>query len=86
MTSNCRTDPVVCIDFVVLFIAEFLKDWTTLGMMAVLLGLLFKVRAKQLKERESAYARQMEAYLDRKQSAENANLDNVEGGGTWSGR
>jgi hypothetical protein len=55
-------------------------------MMAVLLGLLFRVRAKQLKECESAYSKQMEAYLDRKQSAEHASLSNDEGGGTWSGR
>lgn len=86
MISSCRTDPVVCIDFVALFIAEFLKDWTTLGMMVVLLGLLFRLRAKQLKERESAYARQMEAYLDRKQSTETARLSDDEDGGTWGRR
>lgn len=62
MLPACRDDPVVCIDFLFLWIGEFLKDWTTLAMLAILLGLLLKLRADQHQAREDAYARQMDAY------------------------
>ncbi len=58
-TSICTDDPVVCIDFAFLFVGEFLMDWTTMAMMAILLGLLLKLRADQQRAREDAYAEQM---------------------------
>lgn len=67
MNKTCRDDPVVCIDAVALFIGEFLKDWTTLGMLAFLLALLLKLRADQRKQHEQAYAQQLAAYDERRQ-------------------
>lgn len=67
MNKTCRDDPVVCIDTVALFIGEFLKDWTTLGMLAILLALLLKLRSDQRKQREAAYAEQLAAYDERRQ-------------------
>lgn len=69
MSASCRTDPVVCIDSVALFIGEFLKDWTTLGMLALLLGLLLKLRHDQHRAREAAYAEQMAAYDKQRQQS-----------------
>lgn len=67
MVPACRTDPVACLDFVALFIGEFLKDWTTLGMMALLLALLFKLRADQQRAREAEYARQLLVHAEQRQ-------------------
>jgi hypothetical protein len=66
MASPCGGDPLACIDFVFLLIGEFLKDWTTMGMMALLLGLLLKMRIDQNKARDLAYHRQMESYDDKR--------------------
>ena len=66
MNKTCRDDPVVCIDAVALFIGEFLKDWTTLAMLAILLALLLKLRADQRKQREKAYALQLADYDERR--------------------
>ncbi len=66
MVAPCGGDPLVCIEFVVLGIGEFLKDWTTLGMLALLLGLLLRFRADRAKAREDAYGRQLAAYDDRR--------------------
>ncbi|MDP2825605.1 MAG: hypothetical protein Q8O52_23340 [Sulfuritalea sp.] len=62
MATPCGGDPLVCMDFVALFIGEFLKDWTTLAMLAILLVLLLMLRADRRKAAEAAYARQLEAY------------------------
>jgi hypothetical protein len=62
----CSGDPLVCIDFVVLFIGEFLKDWTTMAMLAALLGLLLKLRADKQQMREDQYAKRLEAYDERR--------------------
>lgn len=67
MNKTCRDDPVVCIDTVALFIGEFLKDWTTLGMLAILLALLLKLRANQRAQREKEYVQQLEAYDEQRQ-------------------
>ena len=64
--AACGGDPLVCIEFVVLGIGEFLKDWTTLGMLAVLLVLLLRFRADRAKACEDAYARQLAAYDDKR--------------------
>lgn len=66
MTLQCRDDPIVCIDFVVLLVGEFLKDWTTLAMMAILLGLLLRLRFEQQKQRSLLYAKQMENFVDKR--------------------
>ena len=66
MVAPCGGDPLVCIEFAVLGIGEFLKDWTTLGMLALLLVLLLRYRADRAKAREDAYARQLAAYDDRR--------------------
>lgn len=49
-----------------LFIGEFLKDWTTLAMLAILLGLLLQWRADRRKAAEAAYARRLKAYDDKR--------------------
>ncbi|MCX7165770.1 MAG: hypothetical protein NTV11_05800 [Rhodocyclales bacterium] len=66
MAAPCGGDPLVCIDFVALFIAEFLKDWTTLVMLLILLGLLLRLRADRQKARELDYARRLAAYDDKR--------------------
>jgi hypothetical protein len=66
MTLQCRDDPMVCIDFAVLLVGEFLKDWTTLAMMAILLGLLLKLRANKQQKRRIIYATQMEDFVDKR--------------------
>jgi hypothetical protein len=70
MVAPCGGDPLVCIEIVVLGIGEFLKDWTTLGMLALLLVLLLRFRADRAKAREDAYARQLAAYDDRRSQDE----------------
>ncbi len=67
--NGCRDDPVVCIDTVALFIGEFFKDWTTMGMLAILLVLLLKLRADQRIQREKAYAQQLEACDERRRQS-----------------
>jgi hypothetical protein len=66
MTGFCKGDPLVCIDFVVLFIGEFLKDWTTMAMLAILLVFLLKWRADRQQAAEEAYARQLGAYDEKR--------------------
>ncbi len=62
MALACGGDALVCIEFAVLAIGEFLRDWTTLAMLALLLGLLLKLRADRQKAREAGYARRLAAY------------------------
>jgi len=66
MAAPCGGDPLVCIEFVVLGIGEFLKDWTTMGMLAILLGLLLRFRADRAKAREDAYGRHLAAFDGRR--------------------
>jgi hypothetical protein len=66
MASVCGGDPVRCIDFVTLFIVEYLKDWTTLAMLLLLLGLLLRLRADRQKAAEAAYAAQLGIYDDKR--------------------
>jgi hypothetical protein len=66
MLSNCSNDPVVCIDFAILFVGEFLKDWTVLATMFLLLALLLKLKADKQRARNNLYARQMEVYDDKR--------------------
>lgn len=66
MAALCGGDPLVCIEFVVLGIGEFLKDWTTLAMLAILLGLLLRFRADRTKAREDAYGRHLAAFDSRR--------------------
>jgi hypothetical protein len=63
---SCNADPVACIDFLVLWTQEFLKDWTTLAMLATLLFLLLKLRAQQAQKREATYAARMLVYDDKR--------------------
>ncbi len=62
MLSTCSNDPVVCIDIVALFIGAFLKDWTTMAILLLLLVLLFKLKADKQRAKNLVYAMQMEAY------------------------
>ncbi len=62
MLSTCSNDPVVCIDIAILFIGAFLKDWTTMAILLLLLVLLFKLKADKQRAKNFVYARQMEAY------------------------
>ena len=66
MAALCGGDPLVCIEFIVLGIGEFLKDWTTMGMLTILLGLLLRFRADQAKAREDASGRHLAAYDNRR--------------------
>ena len=66
MASACGGDPLVCIELVVLVIAEFVKDWTTLAMLALLLVLLLSLRADRQKAREDAYANRLAAYEEQR--------------------
>ncbi len=66
MASPCGGDPLVCIEFAVLTIGEFLKDWTTMAMLVVLLGLLLRERADRRKARDEAYAAQLAAYDEKR--------------------
>lgn len=66
MVPTCSDDPVACLDFAFLFIGEFLKDWTTMAMLALLLFLLLKERADRRKAVDQAYARQMAAYAEKR--------------------
>lgn len=66
MAAPCAGDPLVCIEFAIHFVAEFLKDWTTLAMLALLLGLLLRLRADRQRASDEAYARQLAAYADRR--------------------
>ena len=70
----CQGDPLLCIDFVVLFIGAFLSDWTTLAMLAVLLGLLLKLKADQKKARAADYARQLMALDDQRQKTRHQHI------------
>jgi cbb3-type cytochrome oxidase subunit 3 len=66
MTTPCGGDPIVCIEFVIRFITEFLKDWTTLAMLLVFLGLLLSLRADRRKALDDDYGRRLEAYDDKR--------------------
>lgn len=66
MNAPCGGDPLVCIEFVVLAIGAFLQDWTTIVMLALLLGLLLKLRVDRRQARDAAYARQLAAYEHRR--------------------
>ncbi len=66
MAAPCGGDPLVCIEFAAHFVGEFLKDWTTMAMLALLLGLLLRLRADRRREAEAAYARQLAAWADRR--------------------
>ena len=66
MAAACGSDPLLCIEFAVLAIGELLKDWTTMAMLAVVLGLLLLLRADKQKARDDAYAVQLGAYEDRR--------------------
>ena len=68
MAAPCGGDPLVCIDWLVVFIGEFLKDWTTLAMLAILLVLLFRLRSDQTRAKEDEYARHL-AEFDQKRDA-----------------
>ena len=69
MVAVCNGDPLVCIEFAVLFTGEFLKDWTTMAMLALLLGLLLSVRADRRTAAEADHARRLLAY-DKKRTEE----------------
>ena len=66
MATPCAGDPLECIEFAVLVVTEFLKDWTTLAMLALLLGLLFKLRVDRQRARDEAYNRRLAAYDDKR--------------------
>lgn len=70
MAASCGRDPLVCIEFVVWGIGEFLKDWTTMAMLAVLLALLLRFRAARMSAREADYAKRLAAYAEKRASNE----------------
>ncbi|HEY6897126.1 MAG TPA: hypothetical protein VI279_07680 [Rhodocyclaceae bacterium] len=69
MAAICSEDPIVCIDAVAMGIGEFLKDGTTMAMLAVLLVLLLRYRADQQKRKLEAYAASLLAYDQNKNGA-----------------
>ena len=66
MAAPCSGDPLVCIEFVVLGIGEFLQDRTTMGMLEGLLRLLRRFRADRAKTREDAYGKHLAAFDSRR--------------------
>jgi len=82
MAAVCGGDPVICIDFVTLFVIEYLKDWTTLAMLLLLLGLLLQLRADRQKAAEEAYGRRLEAYDDKRRQEKQATTWVVNNEGT----
>lgn len=66
MAAPCGGDPMACIEFVVLGIGAFLKDWTTMAMLAILLVLLLLLRSDRAKARETDYAKRLAAYDDKR--------------------
>lgn len=58
----CREDPVVCIDWLAMAIGDFLKDWVTMGCLAVLLVILLRERARNQQRKLEAYGRSMLEY------------------------
>jgi hypothetical protein len=69
MAPPCGGDPVWCIDFAALFLVEYLKDWSTLAMLAILLVLLLVRRAQQRQAAEDAYAKRLGDYDDKRRAA-----------------
>lgn len=53
---DCRADLLICIDWIAVSIGNFLKDGITLSCLGVLLILLLRVRARQAKREDDAYA------------------------------
>jgi|LakWasMet61_LOW9_FD_contig_31_703919_length_647_multi_3_in_0_out_0_2 hypothetical protein len=70
MAAPCGGDPLICIEFVVMVIGEFLKDWTTIAMLLLLLGLLLRERADRQRARDEAYAEQLAAYDEKRREEE----------------
>jgi len=70
MAAPCGGDPLICIEFVVMVIGEFLKDWTTIAMLLLLLGLLLRERADRQRARDTAYAEQLAAYDEKRREEE----------------
>ena len=77
MAALCVGDPLACIEFVVLGIGAFLKDWTTMAMLAVLLVLLLRVRADGARAREAEYAKRLGAYAEKREAV--TDTERVEG-------
>ena len=69
MSAFCGGDPLACIEFVILGIGEFLKDWTTMAMLAVLLILLLRLRADRVRAREAEYEKRLSGYAERRDGA-----------------
>ncbi len=66
MAAICGGDPLVCIEFIVWGIGEFLKDWTTMAMLAILLVLLLKYRADRRQAAEDQYAERLKSYEEQR--------------------
>lgn len=58
----CSEDPIVCIDWLAMAIGDFLKDWVTLGCLAVLLVILLRERARHDQRRLDTYSKAMLEY------------------------
>lgn len=74
MSVLCGGDPLACIEFVILGLGEFLKDWTTMAMLAALLLLLLRLRADRARAREADYAQQLAVYAERRDVAAHSRL------------
>lgn len=72
MSVLCGGDPLSCIEFVIVGVGEFLKDWTTMAMLAALLVLLLRLRADHVRSREAEYAKRMAGYADRREGVSQA--------------
>lgn len=72
MAAICGGDPLSCIEFVILGIGEFLKDWTTMAMLAVMLVLLLRLRSDRTRAKEAEYANILSGYADRRDAGGHA--------------
>lgn len=70
MAAPCGGDPLACIEWLMMAVGAFLKDWTTMAMLAILLVLLFRLRSDRARAREVDYARRLAVYDEKRETGE----------------
>ena len=62
---DCQADLLVCIDWVAIAVGGILKDGITMSCLAIMLIVLLRVRNRQKKQRDDAYALRLKSNSDR---------------------